>query len=112
VSLDLVIFTSQNAATHEQALGLYRDEEPATIDESGELAAYAKEVYEVYSKGAWPFGGDPIVEPGFVLLTINHELWESEVPKLVDRAHRHGLVVLDPQWERLFPPGCAYVTDD
>lgn len=110
MSLDLAVLRSPNAATYEQALAIYSEEEVGAPDESGELAAYAKEVYDAYGEFDWPFGGDPIVEAGFVLLTVNHESWESEVPKLVERAHRRGLVVLDPQWQKLFPPGQPYVS--
>jgi hypothetical protein len=111
MSLDLALLPSSNATTYERALGVYSEEDPGIPDESGELVAYAKEVYDAYGDGDWPFAGDPIVEPGFVLLTVNPESWESEVPKLVERAHTRGLVALDPQWEKLFPPGQPYVID-
>jgi hypothetical protein len=45
-------------------------------------------------------------------LTIAREAWEAEVPKLVERAHRRGLVVLGPQEERLFRPGDRYAAAD
>src|SRR4051812_16121300 len=112
MSLDLAVLMPQNATTYEQALSIYGEEEVGVPDESGELAAYAKAVYDAYDDTDWPFGGDPIVEPGFVLLTVNHESWDLEVPKLVARAHERGLVVLDPQWEKLFPPGQPYVVDE
>jgi len=47
----------------------------------------------------------------FVQLTVAPDAWEAEVPKLVERAHKHGLTALDPQWERLFPPGAPYVDE-
>jgi hypothetical protein len=111
MSLDLVALTAPNATTYDQAVRVYSGDEAGVPDGSGELAGYAKEVYDAYGDDDWPFGGDPIVEPGFVLLTVNHEAWESEVPMLVERAHRRGLVVLDPQWEKLFPPGVEYQAD-
>ena len=86
-------------------------EEPGAQDDSGVLEAYASEVYDAYGDDNWPFGGDPIVDDGFVLLTVAPEAWESEVPRLVESAHRRGLAALDPQWGdegKLFPPGEAY----
>jgi hypothetical protein len=71
-----------------------------------------REVYEAYSDDDWPFAGDPIVDDGFVLLTVAPDAWESQVPSLVERAHRRGLTALDPQWGgegKLFPPGEPYV---
>jgi hypothetical protein len=45
------------------------------------------------------------VEGGcYVHMTIAWQGRESEAPKLIARAHRRGLVVLDPQDERLFRP--------
>ena len=109
VSLDLFVLTPANASSFQQALAVVMEETPGTPDNSGELEAYAKEVYDAYGDDDWPFGGDPIVEDGFVQFTVAPDAWETEVPKLVERAHRHGLTAVDPQWERLFPPGEPYV---
>jgi hypothetical protein len=80
--------------------GLFRNTDPP-----GVLAGWANEVYSAYGDDDWPSGGDPIVEDAFVQLVVAPEAWEAEVPKLVERAHRHGLTVVDPQSERLFPFG-------
>lgn len=112
MSLDLAILTPENAATYEQALSVYQEEVTPAPDDSGEAAAYAKEVYDAYGDDDWPFGGNPIVVGGLVLLVVNPESWEAEVPKLVERAHRRGLVALDPQEEMLFPPGQPYVIEE
>ena len=109
MSLDLFVLTPANASSFQRALAVVMEETPGTPDNSGELEEYAQEVYDAYGDDDWPFGGDPIVEDGFVQLTVAPEAWEAEVPKLVERAHRHGLTAVDPQWERLFPPGEPYV---
>jgi hypothetical protein len=109
MSLDLFVLTLANAASFEQALAVVMDEASGTPDNSGKLETYAQEVYDAYEDDDWPFGGDPIVEDSFVQLTVAPEAWEAEVPNLVERAHRHGLTAVDPQWERLFPPGEPYV---
>jgi hypothetical protein len=111
MSLDLAVLPLANAGSFEQALTIYAGDAPAAPDDAGELEAYAREVYDAYGDDNWPFGGDPIVDDGFVLLTIAPEAWESEVPSLVERAHKRGLVALDPQWGgegKLFAPGEAY----
>jgi hypothetical protein len=112
MSLDLFVLTPANATSFEQALAVVMEEEAGTPtrDSSGELEAYAQEVYDAYGDDDWPFGGDPIVEEGFVQLTVAPDAWEAEVPKLIARAHRHGLTVMDPQLERLFLPGEPYET--
>jgi len=109
VSLDLFVLTPANASSFQQALAVVMEETSGTADSSGELKAYAQEVYDAYGDDDWPFGGDPIVEDSFVQLTVAPDAWEAEVPKLVERAHRHGLTAVDPQWERLFPPGEPHV---
>jgi hypothetical protein len=101
----------RNAASFDQALAVYSEEESGAPDESGALAGYAKEVYDAYGDDDWPFAGDPLVDE-FVLLTVAPQAWESEVPRLVERAHNRGLVAVDPQWGgggKLFPPGEPYV---
>jgi hypothetical protein len=111
MSLDLVLLTQANAESVDQALAIYAGKAPDGPDDSGVLEAYASEVYNAYDDDNWPFGGDPIVDDGFVLLTVAPEAWESEVPSLVERAHRRGLAALDPQWGdegKVFPPGEAY----
>ena len=85
------------------------EERPGTPDDWGELDAYAEEVNDAYGDDDWLFADDPAVESGCcVHMTIAWEAWEAGVPKLVERAHRRGLVVLDPQEERLFRPGESY----
>jgi hypothetical protein len=46
-----------------------------------------------------------------VQLVVAPDAWEAEVPKLVERAHSRGLTVVDPQLEKLFPPGKPYVDE-
>jgi len=111
MSLDLVVLTQANAGSFDQALAIYAGKPPGDPDDSGALEEYASEVYDVYDDDNWPFAGDPLVDDGFVLLTVAPEAWESEVPGLVERAHKRGLAALDPQWGdegRLFLPGDAY----
>jgi hypothetical protein len=111
MSLDLVLLTPENAGSFDQALAVCSEEKTGVPDDSGELEAYAREVYEAYGDDDWPFAGDPIVEDGFVLLTVAADAWESQVPSLVERGHRRGLTALDPQWGgegKLFPPGEPY----
>jgi hypothetical protein len=111
MSLDLVVLPLANAGSFDQALAIYAGHESGGPDDAGELEAYAGEVYDAYGDDNWPFGGDPIVDDGFVLLTVAPEAWESEVPSLVERAHKRGLAALDPQWGgegKLFAPGEAY----
>ena len=108
MSLDLFVLQPANAASVDQAVAIVMEETPGTPDDSGALAAYAREVYDAYGDDDWPFGGDPIVEDAFVQLVVAPEAWEPEVPKLIERAHRYGLTVVDPQSEQLFPPGQPY----
>ena len=111
MSLDLVVLSQANAGSFDQALAIYAGEAPGSPDDSGALDAYASEVYNAYDDDNWPFAGDPIIDDGFVLLAVAPEAWMSEVPSLVERAHKRGLAALDPQWGdegKLFPPGEAY----
>jgi len=111
MSLDLAVLPLANAGSFDQALSIYAGDEPGAPDAAGDLEAYAQEVYDAYGDDNWPFGGDPIVEDGFVLLTVVPEAWGSEVPSLVEWAHKRGLAALDPQWGgegKLFAPGEAY----
>ena len=108
MSLDLFVLTPTNSSSFEQALAVVMEEEAGTPDSSGQLVAYAQDVYDAYGDDDWPFQGDPIVEDGFVQLVVAPDAWEAEVPRLVERAHRRGLSAVDPQWETLFPPGQPY----
>lgn len=108
MSLDLFVLQPGNAASVGQAIAVVIEERLGTRDDSGELAAFAREVYDAYGDDDWPFGGDPIVEDAFVQLVVAAEAWDTEVPKLVERAHRRGLTVVDPQSESSFPPGRPY----
>src|SRR5689334_16554340 len=108
MSLDLLVLQAANAESVEQAVAIAMEETPGTPDDSGALAAYAREVYDAYGDDEWPFGGDPIVEDAFVQLVVAPEAWEAEVPRLVERAHGYGLTAVDPQSEKLFPPGTPF----
>lgn len=108
MSLDLFVLQPANATSLEQAIAVAMEETKGAPDDSGVLAAYAREVYDAYGDDDWPFEGDPIAEPAFVQLVVAPDAWEAEVPKLVERAHRHGLTAVEPQSGRLFPPGQPY----
>jgi hypothetical protein len=108
MSLDLFVLQPANARSVEQAVAIAMEEREGTPDDGGVLAAYARAVYDAYRDDDWPFAGDPIVEETFVQLVVAPNAWEAEVPKLVERAHRFGLTVVDSQSERLFPPGQPY----
>jgi len=110
MSLELAVLTPENALSVELAAAVYMEERAGTPDDSGELEAYAKEVSDAYGDDDWPFADDPQVEGGCcVHLTIAWDAWTAEVPRLVERAYRQGLVVYDPQEDRLFHPGEPYV---
>ena len=110
MSLDLAVLTPENALSVELAGAIYMEKRAGAPDDSGQLEAYAKEVYDAYSDDDWPFADDPEVEGGCcVHLTIAWDAWVAEVSRLVERAHRRGLVVYDPQEDRLFHPGGSFV---
>jgi hypothetical protein len=105
VSLDLAVLTPDSAKSLRDALDVYYERVQAEPDEyEAELHAFAAELDASYDDENWPFAGDPIRLPTHVQLTFAAEAWEQEVPKIVGAAHRHGLVVLDPQEEHLYPP--------
>ena len=87
MGLDLAILTPENARSFEHALEVMYYEGETIPDSSGRLAAYAKEVYDAYRDAEWPFEGDPDLSEGFVMLYPAPDVWEDEVPKLVERAH-------------------------
>jgi hypothetical protein len=107
MSMDLVVLAAGSAGEYEQALRVYYGDEPVDPD-AERLAAFADALDREYDEGNWPSAGDPIVMPGHVLLTVAPEAWDDVVPSIVETAHRHGLVALDPQEEMLFPPGTPY----
>jgi hypothetical protein len=58
------------------------------------LVAYAKEVFDAYTDDEWPFAGGPDVEGDCcVHMTIAWDAWVAEAPKLIEHAHRRGLVL-------------------
>lgn len=103
MGLDLGVLTPESAGTLEQALDVYYERRSGDAGES-DLTAFAEELAAAYEDDNWPFSGDPIVLSGHVQLSIAWDSWELEVPRIMEAAHRHGLVVLDPQEERLYPP--------
>jgi hypothetical protein len=103
VGLDLAVLTSGSAQSLDQALDVYYERRPGEPDEEA-LRAFADELVGTYDDENWPFSGDPIVLAGHVQLSIAWDSWEQEVPRIVEAAHRHGFVVLDPQEEKLHPP--------
>jgi hypothetical protein len=110
MSLDLVVLTRGSAPDYEQALRVAAGTAEGEPD-AERTAAFAEELERWVGEGDWPFTGDPIVAPTHVDLVVAHEAWVRVVPTIVEIAHRHDLVVVDPQRERLFPPGSAYVDD-
>jgi hypothetical protein len=64
LSLSLAILTPENATSIDKAVAVYMEEAPGKPDDSGELDAYAKEVYDAYGDDDWPFADDPAVEGG------------------------------------------------
>ena len=42
-------------------------------------------------------------------MTIAWDSWAAEAPELVERAHRRGLVVYEPQEDSLYRPGEPYL---
>jgi hypothetical protein len=103
VGLDLAILTPGSAQSLSQALDVHYEREPGEPDAEA-LQAFADELDATYEGEHWPFSGDPIVLPGHVQLSIAWDSWEQEAPRIVEAAHRHGFVVLDPQEEKLHPP--------
>lgn len=99
-----MILTPGSASTYQQALRVYYGEQAGVPDEE-RLSALAREIDTMFGAPDWPFTGDPIVLGDHVELVIAHERWVEVIPKICDCAHRLGLVVLDPQSERLLPPG-------
>jgi hypothetical protein len=111
MSLDLFVLAPENVSTFDHAMNVVMETEPGVADTTGELQSYAQEVYDAYSDEDWPFAGDPIVEDSFVQLVVVPESWSQEVPQLVERAHRRGLVAVDPQYGgegRVFAVGEPY----
>lgn len=105
VSLGLAVFTPDSAQTVRQALDLYHGRAPADPGEhAGDLRAFADEVLLAYGDDASPFTREPVVRSTHVQLTIAPDAWEREAQRLVGAAYEHGLVVLDPQEEKLYPP--------
>jgi hypothetical protein len=103
MGLDLGVLTSASAQSLTQALDVYYERELGEPDPKA-LRLFADELEATYDDDNWPFTGDPIVSPSHIQLSIAWECWEQEVPRIVEAAHRHGFVVLDPQEETLSPP--------
>jgi hypothetical protein len=107
MSLDLVVLTRASASSYDDALAVWTGRRAGIPDEE-RTRTFADELESAFADRRWPFAGDPIVEAAYVELAVAPEAWEDVVPVIVSIAHRHGLVVLDPQWQRLFPPGVGY----
>lgn len=103
MGVDLGVLTPNSAESLRQALDVYYERQPGEPDEAA-MQAFADELDATYDDDNWPFTGDPIVMPAHVQLSVAWESWEQEVPRIVETAHRHALVVLDPQEEKLYPP--------
>lgn len=103
MGLDLGVLTPDSALDISQALDVYHERRSGEPHREA-LQVFADELDATYDDDNWPFTGDPIVLPAHVQLSIAWESWEQEVPRSVEAAHRHGLVVLDPQEEKLYPP--------
>ena len=108
VSLDLIVLTPGSAPDFDTALSVYYGETPGVPDEPT-LTAFINELDARYRE-SWPWTGEPLLGggKGHVALNVGHESWEEVVPQVVQMAHAHGLVVLDPQDEGLYPPGTPH----
>jgi len=111
MSIDLGVLTPENAQSVEQARAIFMEEAGGIPDQSGELEGYAKEVYDAYTDDTWPFADDPGVEGGCVYMTIAWDSWIAEAPKLIERAHRRGLVVYEPLEDSLYRPGEPFAVE-
>ena len=65
MSLDLLVLTPADATSFEQALAVVMEEEAGATDRSGQLVAYAQDIYDAYGDDDWPLQGDPIMEASF-----------------------------------------------
>jgi hypothetical protein len=108
VALDLIALTPEAASSYERALSIYHSEDEEGDPSTPELRAFADEIDARYGDDDWPFTGDPLLFPDHVSLEVAHERWVEVVPEIVALAHARQLVVLDPQYEMLFPPGTRY----
>jgi hypothetical protein len=103
MGLDLGVLTPKSAETLNQALDVYYERQPGEPDETA-IRAFVDELDATYDDENWPFTGDPMAMPAHVQLSIAWDSWQQVVPRIVEAAHRHGFVVLDPQEETLYPP--------
>ena len=108
MSLDLIVLTPDAASSYARALSIYQSEDEEGDPASPDLRAFADELDARYGDDNWPFTGDPLLFADHVSLEVAHERWADVVPEIVVLAHTRQLVVLDPQYERLFPPGTSY----
>jgi hypothetical protein len=108
MSLDLVILTQEAASSYEQALSIYHSEDEEGDPATPELKEFADEIDVRFGDDDWPFTVDPLLFPDHVSLEIARQRWGGVVPDIVGLARTRRLVVLDPQYERLFPPGTNY----
>jgi hypothetical protein len=105
VSLDLIVLIPDAASSYEQALSIYLSEDEESEPSTPALRAFADEIDARFGDDDWPFTGDPLLFHDHVSLVIAHERWEEVVPEILALAHERKLVLLDPQDEKLFPPG-------
>ena len=104
MSLDLIALIPASAESYEQALSVYHSEDELGDPSTPELRAFAEAIDSRFGDDDWPFTGDPLVFDDHVSLEVAHERWEEVVPVIVQMAHDHRLVILDPQSERLLRP--------
>lgn len=109
MSLDLIVLTPEAASSYERAASIYHSEDEECDPSTSELRAFGDEIDARYGDDDWPFTGDPLLFSEHVSLEVAHESWADVVPEIVAPAHARQLVVLDPQLEKLFPPGTRYV---
>ena len=108
MSLDLIVLIPEGASSYEQALSIYQAEDEEGDASTPGLRSFAQELNTRFGDHDWPFTADHLVFPDHVSIQIAHERWAEVVPEIVALAHKQELVVLDPQYERLFPPGTTY----
>src|SRR4029077_4072064 len=58
MSLDLFVLTPAGATSFEQALAVVMEEEAGATDSSGQLVAYAQDVYDAYGDDDFPGQSD------------------------------------------------------
>jgi hypothetical protein len=108
MTLDLIVLIPEAAADYEQALSIYHAEREVGEPSTPALQSFAEQLSARFGDDDWPFTADHLYFPDHVSLQVAPERWAEVVPGIVALAHAQELVILDPQYEQLFPPGTTY----